>query len=411
MIDDLAATEREVQLQLPAEIPWVFSRLLALFLGKVTAGTLVLELPSGARFTHAGTRPGPEARLSLSRWRALRRLLTRGDIGFAEGFMEGDWTTTDLVTLMAWSVANERALTPAWNGQLLGRIADRVRHVFRSNTRRGSRRNIADHYDLGNDFYAMWLDADMNYSSALYAAHDETLETAQQAKLDRVIALLELSPGQNVLEIGCGWGALAERLARGHSCQVTGLTLSREQLDYARRRMHRAGVAARTQILLRDYRDATGAFDRAVSIEMLEAAGEKYWPLYFAKLRDCLKASGIAVLQVITIDEARYADYRRRPDFIQRYIFPGGMLPTAGIIRSLAAEAGLALDHEEQFGESYARTLAAWRANFDGAWPAMRDRNMIDERFKRMWDYYLAYCEVGFRAGALNVGLYRVRKP
>jgi cyclopropane-fatty-acyl-phospholipid synthase len=383
--------------------------LIARLLHRLDVGCLRLELPSGTWIEHRGQRRGPVATLNLHRWRALRRIAGGGDVGFGEGYMHGDWSTPDLINLLGWAMANEAGLENAWAGTTIARFADRFRHRLRANTRRGSRRNIQAHYDLGNAFYASWLDAGMNYSSALYASPSASLEQAQIAKLDRVIALLGIRPDDHVLEIGCGWGALAERIgARG--ARLTGLTLSREQRAYARNRLARAGLAGTVDVLLKDYRDATGTFDAVASIEMLEAAGEEYWPVYFETLRARLKPRGVAVLQVITIDETRFANYRARPDFIQCHIFPGGMLPTVSIIREQIAAARLSLASLEMFGPSYAYTLAAWRERFLRAAPPIGATEAEQERFRRMWEYYLAYCETGFRSGALDVGLYRITR-
>jgi cyclopropane-fatty-acyl-phospholipid synthase len=386
----------------------IATRLIARLLANLDAGSLLLELPSGARLEHHGRRRGPSATLKLHRWRALRRISGGGDVGFAEGYIDGDWSTPDLLAVLGWAMANETALEEAWSGTAIARLANRIRHWSRSNTRRRSRRNIEAHYDLGNDFYAAWLDIGMNYSSALYASPSVTLEDAQLAKLDRAIALLGAERGDHVLEIGCGWGALAERLISRHGVRVTGLTLSRAQCTYAQGRLARAGLADSGEILLKDYRDTSGSFDAIISIEMLEAAGEEYWPLYFETLRKHLKPFGTAVIQVITIDEARFANYRRRPDFIQRYVFPGGMLPTVSVIRERIAAAELSLASAEMFGMSYAQTLAVWRERFSCGTPPIGATDAEQERFRRMWQYYLAYCETGFRSGALDVGLYRI---
>ena len=372
------------------------------------AGGLTLELPSGDTIEHRGALPGPTARMHLKRWRTLPRVLMGGDIGFAEAYMAGDWSTPDLVALLECFQRNEGALQTAWEGFSLARLTGRLHHASRANTHRGSRRNIEAHYDLGNSFYAGWLDNGMNYSSALYERPDQSLEEAQLAKLDRAISLLGVEPGDRVLEIGCGWGALAERLAARHGCHVTGITLSQEQLAYARARMRKSGCDEAVTIRLEDYRDTTGTFDAIVSIEMLEAAGEAYWPSYFALLKSRLAQGGTAVLQVITIDERRFDEYKRRPDFIQRYIFPGGMLPTVPHIAEHVEAAGLCLKSADMFGESYARTLAEWRALYAQTRPPEQARHLHTDRFKRMWDYYLAYCEVGFRTGVLDVGLYRI---
>jgi cyclopropane-fatty-acyl-phospholipid synthase len=292
----------------------------------------------------------------------------------------------------------------------LKRLRNRLMHRMNANTKRGSRRNVTHHYDLGNGFYQRWLDAGMSYSSALFSRSDQTLEDAQAAKQARTIALLQLRGGERVLELGCGWGGLAERLVRAAGCHVTGVTLSPAQLEYAAARLRAPELRSRTDVRLQDYRDVTGCYDRIVSIEMMEAVGEAYWPAYFRTLRDRLRPGGRAVLQAITIAEDRFEDYRRRPDFIQRYIFPGGMLPTISEIRRQAAQAGLKLRSVETFGASYARTLAEWRHRFLAAWPEIQSRG-FDQRFQRMWNYYLAYCEGGFRAGAIDVGLYVMDRP
>jgi cyclopropane-fatty-acyl-phospholipid synthase len=374
---------------------------------RLEAGHLLVDTPDGGSCALDSGRPGPQARLTVHRWRWLWRLLTGWDVGFAESYMAGDWSTPDLVRLLELGRRNCRS--PAPSASRLPLLLVRLRHALNRNTRRGSRRNIAAHYDLGNEFYARWIDPGMTYSSALYASPDQALEDAQVAKLDRAIDLLAMSGGESVLEIGCGWGSLAERMLGRHDCTVTGLTLSTEQLGYAERRLAARGLQDRCEFRLQDYRDVRGSFDRVVSIEMLEAVGEAYWPTFFAKLRERLRPGGIAVLQAITIDESIFEPYRRSPEFIQRYIFPGGMLPTRGIVAAEIARAGLQLASAEFFADSYARTLAEWQRRFQNAWPAIRELG-FDTRFKRLWEYYLAYCQVGFEAGDLDVGLYRISR-
>lgn len=369
------------------------------------AGRIVIKMPSGTSWVHQGDRPGPDARIIIRRWSALRRLVTGGDIGFAEAYRAGDWWSPDLVAFFTWVTSNEAALAMAWRGSSVARLLDRFRHASRANTRVGSRRNISAHYDLGNNFYAAWLDAELNYSSGLYRRQDETLEAAQRNKLDCVIAHLRTDPGVRVLEIGCGWGALVQRLAATAGCHVTGITLSAEQLRFAQHRLALADPSRNSSLRLADYRDMTGTFDRIVSIEMLEAVGEDYWPVYFAKLRSLLRPGGRAVVQVITIAEGRFESYRSRPDFIQRYIFPGGMLPTKTLMGELASRAGFRLVETEYFGDSYATTLSTWRARFQAAWPQLKAMG-YDDDFRRLWEYYLSYCETGFRLGTLDVGLY-----
>jgi cyclopropane-fatty-acyl-phospholipid synthase len=369
-------------------------------------GRLQLVLPNGEVIDRRGADSGPDATLTLQRWRGLWRILFEGDDGFSGGYIDGDWTTPDLAQLLELGTCNEAVLNPRTKNWLVGWARNRISHALRTNTRRGSRRNIAAHYDLGNEFFAPWLDAGMNYSSALYTGA-ETLERAQLQKLDRIGDLLALAGGERVLEIGCGWGALAERLICRYGAIVYGITLSTEQLAYAKARLAGEAANGRADLRLLDYRDVDGRFDRIVSIEMIEAVGEHYWPAYFTKLRACLATGGIAVLQAITIDENRFADYRQSPDFIQRHIFPGGMLPTRAIIEREAMRAGLRLVFQHSFGDSYARTLSEWRARFLRAWPRLETLG-FSQSFRRMWEYYLVYCEIGFRCGAIDVGFYKL---
>ena len=380
------------------------------FLGRMLErlqfGSIVVETPGGHRIEHHASHPGPAGVIVLKRWRALRRMVMGGDIGFAEAYMDGDWTTPDLTALIELAARNgptiDESIIPSWPVRLFNKVV----HRWRDNTKLGSRRNIMAHYDLGNAFYALWLDPGMTYSSALYTAEEQSLEDAQTAKQDRVLDLLDLKGNERVLEIGCGWGGLAERLI-DRGAHVTGLTLSPAQLDYARHRLAAKGGETHADLRLQDYRDTEGKFDRIVSIEMFEAVGQRFWPIYFSKLRDRLAADGVAVLQVITIEERRFEPYQRNVDFIQRYIFPGGMLPSQAIMRRHIAEAGLQLLSAETFGESYARTLAAWNTRFQAVWPAIAGMGFPDT-FKRMWEYYLCYCEAGFRTGTVDVGLYRL---
>jgi cyclopropane-fatty-acyl-phospholipid synthase len=382
----------------------LFAAVLRRVLPRVTYGRLVIDAPAGQRIVLEGPQPGPHAHMKVHSWMVLWRVLARGDLGFAESYIAGDWSTPTLHEFIAFALRNfdESALGRT---RLASRLASRFRHALNRNTRRGSRRNISAHYDLGNAFYAQWLDPGMSYSSGLYSTAKQTLESAQDAKLERVSELLDLSGGESVLEIGCGWGGLAEWLIGRRGCALTGVTLSERQLEFARERLRDRGLSG--DLRLQDYRDVCGSYDRIVSIEMLEAVGEAYWPTYFAKVRCNLRPGGVAVLQVITIDETRFEDYRRHPDFIQRYIFPGGMLPTPAILQREINTAGLQLVTTEFFGDSYAQTLAEWQRRFQRAWPAIAQLG-FDDTFKRTWEYYLAYCQAGFEAGTVNVGLYKL---
>ncbi len=374
-------------------------------LPRLDCGALTIVLPNGRQILLEGRTEGPSGTVTLHRWRSLRRVALGGDVAFAESYMDGDWSSPDLTGLLETMALNQSTLPGAEGGPFLSRLLNRLRHLARANTLAGSRRNIVQHYDLGNEFYARWLDRGMSYSSALFETPGLDLESAQAAKQDRVMQLLDVRRGQSALEIGIGWGGIAERLA-GAKALVTGVTLSPSQLSYAKDRLAGKGLPA--DLRLQDYREIAGCFDRIVSIEMLEAVGEAWWPVYFEKLRSLLAPDGTIVLQTITIADERFAAYRRTADFIQRHIFPGGMLPSPSALRAEIARAGLVVDSVETFGASYGRTLELWRERFDQAWAEIAAMG-FSPRFKRMWDYYLAYCEAGFRAGAVDVGLWRLR--
>jgi len=384
---------------------------LARWLKRMEYGHLELILPDGQRL-QAGSAENTEVRaqVQLHSLRPFRRLLRSGLLGWAEGYMANEWHSPDISALVRWALGNEHAFGRLAQGGKLNTTLHRLFHRSRRNSRRGSRRNIAFHYDLGNDFYRHWLDPSMTYSSALFEHPGQSLELAQQAKYHRICELLQLKAGQQVLEIGCGWGGFAETAAQKYGAQVTGITLSREQLAWSRARAAARGLEAQCSFSLTDYRDLDTPVDRIASIEMFEAVGEENWPLYFKQLRRCLKPGGIAVLQVISIADERFEEYRRSTDFIQRYIFPGGMLPSPGRLTAEIEYAGLQLTHSETFGADYARTLQHWRQAFLEHWPQIEAQG-FDARFRRLWLYYLGYCEGGFRYGAINVGLYVVQAP
>ncbi|MDM0044496.1 cyclopropane-fatty-acyl-phospholipid synthase family protein [Variovorax dokdonensis] len=388
-------------------LPWTWRGQIQRALAGLQRGSLDLTLPNGERISVRGRVDGAHATVHVHRWRALRRLLSQGDLGWAESYCDGDWSTPDLVGVLEFGLANESAMGNTLTGNWLARAWTRVRHLLNANTPAGSRRNISAHYDLGNTFYGTWLDPQMIYSSAIYAPGDLSLEQAQERKLSRIESLLQLEGGERVLEIGCGWGALAMKLAANPGVHVTGVTLSREQLAHANAQVEAAGLRQSVELRLQDYRDIEGTFDRIVSIEMLEAVGQAYWPRYFQTLRDRMKPGGTAVVQVILIDDAHFDAYSRNPDFIQRHVFPGGMLPCDAALRQQAQQAGLQLECTDRFGASYARTVQEWRQRFEAAWPLLRPLG-FDERFRRMWNYYLGYCEVGFRNERIDVALYRI---
>ncbi len=373
-------------------------RLLLALLARLERGGIVVETPDGAS-TRLGQHDTDPAVLSIHDWRVARDTMQRGDIGFAEGYIAGHWDTPDLTRLLTLLAQNQAALERAFYGRRAATWLLRVRHWLNANTRRQARKNIVAHYDLGNDFYRLWLDDTMTYSSALFDGDPgQPLPLAQQAKYERILAELALPAGAHILEIGCGWGGFAEVAARA-GYRVTGLSLSDEQTAWARERLARAGLADRVELRIEDYRDHRGTYDGVASIEMVEAV------TYFAKLRDVLVRGGRACLQAITIAEARFARYRRETDFIQQYIFPGGMLATPSRLATEAHRAGLAPVGERRFGRDYAETLVRWLEAFDANAARIRAQG-FDERFVRCWRFYLAYCAAGFLTESTDVGHY-----
>lgn len=371
-------------------------------LAKIRHGSLELRLPDGVNVSCG--QAGVSITLEIRQWAVFDRILQRGDVGFAEAWIDGQWETPDLPGLLTLLANNREALAQAVYGQWWSLLAARLRHLFNDNSRQGSRRNIMAHYDLGNDFYRRWLDPTMSYSSALFSGDAQrSLESAQLAKYRRILRRLGAQPGQRVLEIGCGWGGFAEVAAREAGLDVLGITLSPAQLDYARQRIAGAGLAGQVALELRDYRDLAGEkFDHIVSIEMLEAVGERWWPSYFRTLARMLAPQGRAVVQSITIADELFARYRKGTDFIQQHVFPGGMLPSPAVFQRQAARAGLAVRDVHAFGPDYTRTLAEWSTRFEQQWPAIRAQG-FDETFHRLWQFYLAYCQAGFNSGCTDV--------
>ncbi len=371
-------------------------------LESLSTGRLDMTLPDGTARLFGGKVPGPQARLEVADWRFFRRILMDGDIGFAEAYMEGFCDSPDLHELIRLLAANEKALGKMTRPNLLQSLVLKILHRRNENTREGSRKNIHAHYDLGNEFYGLWLDPSMTYSSALYEGGPSTpLEAAQTAKYERILERLGARQGDSILEIGCGWGGFAEVAAR-RGMRVTGVTISKEQLEYARARLERAGLSDRVDLQFCDYRDIQGRYDHIVSIEMIEAVGERYWPDYFAALKRHVAPGGSAVVQAIVIADEFFERYRRHPDFIQTYVFPGGMLLSPSTLREQCRQAGLKVAELYSFGLDYARTLDAWLGRFDRVADQV-GRMGFDERFRRMWRYYLAYCAAGFSTRRTDV--------
>jgi cyclopropane-fatty-acyl-phospholipid synthase len=370
---------------------------------RIDSGSLTAILPDGRRLKFQGEKPGANGVITVHNEDFARKLIKGGGIGFAESFLDADWDSPDLSALLNVVAQNSAKVDAFFGAQPLLRAIQRAMHFLNGNTRRGAKKNIHFHYDLGNDFYRQWLDATMTYSSARFAHPGQSLPDAQHNKYISMADHMKLRRDDHILEIGSGWGGFAEFAAKEHGCTVTGITLSEEQLDYSRKRIFDAGLAEKVKFELTDYRDVEGQYDRIASIEMYEAVGEKYWPAYFSKIYDCLKPNGIAGLQVITINDDFYDAYRRNSDFIRRYIFPGGMLASQQALRAQVENAGLQLRTADYFGNDYARTLRAWHENFEAAWPNIQ-RIGFDERFRRLWNYYLSYCEAGFQSGNTDVG-------
>lgn len=365
-------------------------------------GSMSFMLPSGLAFRVQGTEPGPDALLIIHDFRFIGRVMAAGDIGFGEGFIAKEWDSPDLSAVLQAFTLNWDRLARLVNGNPLVGVFNFLSHLLNRNSKKGSQRNIYAHYDLGNAFYSRWLDPSMTYSSARFDRPDQPLSEAQHNKYATLARSMNLQTDQTVLEIGCGWGGFAEYAAKEIGAKVTGVTISQAQHDFARKRLFDLGLAERADIQLIDYRDIQGRFDRVASIEMFEAVGEQYWPTYFDKVRDVLKPGGQAGLQIITIKDELFADYRSRADFIQKYIFPGGMLPSEKRLLQETKRAGLEWRDVSRFGQNYADTLVQWADRFQSAWEEIKPLG-FDERFRRLWQFYLSYCEAGFRTERTNV--------
>jgi cyclopropane-fatty-acyl-phospholipid synthase len=404
-----ASSSHTTGFALPRNAP-AAARTMLQMLQRLRHGSLTLQLPDGS-IQRFGDGQGPSASLSLHNWNVCGAALKSGDIGFAETYIARDWHTPDLTALLRLLITNRRDIEDMVYGSWLGRLVYRARHLLNRNSKTNSRKNIHAHYDLGNAFYELWLDDTMNYSSARFETPEQSMGDAQRAKVRRALAMAGVKAGDRVLEIGCGWGALAEMATTEFQASVTGVTLSTEQLAFANRRMEKMGTSGQADLRLQDYRDISdGPFDAICSIEMVEAVGREYWPTYFASVAKLLKPGGQACIQSIVIDDALFERYIRSTDFIQQYVFPGGCLPSPARFRAEAERAGLQVVDQFAFGADYARTLQLWRDAF------MHQRERVlqlgfDERFLRIWEFYLAYCEAAFAEGNTDVMQFTLRKP
>jgi cyclopropane-fatty-acyl-phospholipid synthase len=408
MADAIPVTSETVDVLLP-ELPRLV-RLTLGFASKLRHGLLDVILPDGRTVRLGNNSPGPAATMKVFDYSFASRLLRSGDIGIAEAYLRGEWDTPDLTQFLYLFCINQDWMQTMNIGKPLVRTAQTIRHWFNRNTRRQAKRNIYRHYDIGNAFYSAWLDPSMTYSSALFEDGTADLTAAQNNKYRRLAEAIDLRPGQKLLEIGCGWGGFAEYAARTFGAKVVGLTISNEQREFAQARIQSAGLNDHVEIRLKDYRDERDAYDRIASIEMIEAVGEQFWPSFFSQLRDRLLPGGLAGIQAITIQDRLFHTYRREVDFIQRYVFPGGMLPSPEILKLLGERFGVPVIRERIFGQDYAKTLATWRNNFRAAWPNLMPLG-FDDRFRRLWEYYLAYCEAGFLSGNIDVRQVVFAKP
>ncbi|UWQ76411.1 cyclopropane-fatty-acyl-phospholipid synthase family protein [Leisingera sp. M658] len=390
-------TSVEGQKDLPRYFAAVFAKVKAMEVGQ-----LDIHLPDGRIFSANGRDPGPTADLHIRNPDCFARLIREGDLGFADAYLEGWWSTSDLQAFMDLVHMGANTVYDGFPGQGLARAYERFRFWLHRNHRKQAQKNISYHYDLGNDFYGLWLDDTMTYSSALFRSGQDSLEAAQTAKYASMVDQMGVQPGDHVLEIGCGWGGFAEYAAGQRGLKVTGLTISQEQLNFARQRMEKTGLSNQVDLRLQDYRDCRGTFDGIASIEMFEAVGQKYWPAYFSTIRDRLKPGGKATLQIITVADRRWEIYRKGVDFIQKHIFPGGMLPSPHVLRNQVERAGLGVVRSIEFGDSYDQTLRRWHDTFNARWDQIAGLG-FDDRFRKMWNFYLTSCAAAFKTGNCDV--------
>lgn len=376
----------------------------------VKEGSIEISLPDGRVFRAEGESPGPNARIDVRNPDLFARIAREGELGFCESYLDGWWDTPDLQALLDVLLTSRTWVRRSHPLAAVVRGWERLRHWMRDNSPEQARKNISYHYDLGNAFYAKWLDETMTYSSALFTDPAQDLAAAQREKYRHVCDGIGASRESHLLEIGCGWGGFAEYAAMERGALVTGLTISREQHDFARERIFRAGLSERVNIVLRDYRDEKGAYDGVASIEMFEAVGEKYWPVYFDAVRERLKPGAHAAIQVITVEDSLFPTYRKTVDFIQKYIFPGGMLPSPSALRAEIVRAGMLPTGAIDFGQSYSETLRRWHSAFDATWSDIQSLG-FDERFRRMWTFYLTSCAAAFRSGTTDVSQVTMRRP
>ena len=408
-----------LELDKPADQPTWLERMVIQYITYILRnghGSLQLVFPSKYRHqfgakksTSIKNHQEPNATIVLNSIRPLLRLLFNGDNGWSDAYLNNEWDSSNLLDVMKWALRNEHTLNRTTQFRLFTSSFQKRQHRANANTKKGSRRNIAAHYDLGNDFFKEWLDPGMTYSAALFTYSEQTLADAQKEKYLRILELLNPRESDHIVEIGCGWGEFAVQATKTRNIKVDGITLSKEQLLWSQKKLTNEGLSNRAQLNLMDYRDISRQYDGVVSIEMFEAVGEENWDTYFEKLKGILKPEGKAVLQIITIDDERFHHYRKNPDFIQRYVFPGGMLPSVEVLKQKFSQHGFTLEYQQMFGMDYAKTLSLWWEKFEAQWPIIA-RQDFDQRFYRLWRYYLAYCQSGFEHETIDVGLFVLKK-
>ena len=382
--------------------PTFWQQSLESMLTNLSLGEISVTFPNKEIKTFIGKKQGPVANVQFLTDRAIKNTILGGSLGFCEAVISGEIISTEMHKIIEIGGYQESGLNTSGRGNYLFKIINKIFHFFNRNSISGSKKNIVAHYDLGNNFYKLWLDKSMTYSCAFFNGEKISLEKAQEKKYLKISKIAELQNNNKILEIGCGWGGFAEFAAKKYKSIITAITISKQQFEFAQNRIIESGLKTEVNIKLIDYRKIKGKFDRIISIEMLEAVGEKYWPIYFHQIRRLLNSNGKAAIQVITIDDKYFKSYKKFPDFIQKYIFPGGMLPSIPALEKPIKDSGLKIEKIESFGKDYASTLSIWRKHFNRAWPEISKQG-FDKKFYRMWNLYFSYCEGGFRSGSIDV--------
>ncbi len=384
-------------------------KILSNFLSKINYGSLDVLFPSGNRNTFSGKEKGPSASINIHNYTFLNYILKRGSVGFAEAYINKVYSTNNLTNLLMLSHKNEKYFLESINSNIIYLAFSKIKHFLNNNTKSQSKRNIRYHYDLGNKFYEQWLDRTMTYSSAIFDKKNTSLSEAQVNKYKKIANSLKLNENSQTLEIGCGWGGFSTYVAKKYNCKVDAITISKEQYNYTSKKIQKEGLGEKVFVHFKDYRDVNTKYSNIASIEMFEAVGKEYWFNYFEIIKNSLSYHGQAALQIISIDEKRAEDYQSRPDFIQQYIFPGGMLPTKKQLELSARDVGLKCLEVLSFGQSYAKTLNIWNTQFQKSWKDL-SKHGFDDKFKRMWEYYFSYCETGFLSNSTDVSHFLIKK-